>query len=426
MNHLYKKYVLSTGVNTDTRTIIENQIYFALKGPSFNGNHYAKQALDSGALHVVLDEDSSEIPDSRKTIVDDVLTTLQELAHYHRKQLKETTFIGITGSNGKTTHKELLHACLSKKYKTKATKGNLNNHIGVPLTLLSIKPDTEFAIIEMGANHVNEIAFLSSIAEPDFGLITNIGKAHIEGFGSLENIHLGKTELYRNIEKSNGLLFIDYANESLHKYLPKDTKKVWYGNGPKSIVSATVKGNFPTLSFELKIGQEKLSINSNLYGSFNLQNFIAAAAIAHYFKVSCAEIKTAFEDYTPSNKRSQIEKTNRNTLIVDAYNANYSSMKLALEDFKNYPSDNKLAILGAMKEQGDDTHTVHKEIIDLCKNLGIETYFIGDEYKAVEPENNSVFTDKNQLVEVLKKLKNFTVLLKGSRGAKLEELIPLF
>jgi len=426
MDKLYEIYKQSKGVNTDTRTTQVGEIYFALKGPSFNGNTYAKNALEAGACHVVIDEDDLTIKASLKTVVKNVLTTLQTLAHHHRKKLNKTTFIGITGSNGKTTHKELIKACLSTQYTTSATLGNLNNHIGVPLTILAIEPTTQFAIIEMGANHMKEIAFLSRIAKPEFGLITNVGKAHIEGFGSLDNIYKGKTELYENISLNKGKIFADYSNTKLIDYLPKDTSIIWYGNGANSSVKGEVKNSFPTLTMNLEIETQIFEVQSQLYGTYNLQNILAATCVANYFKITPENIKKAIENYKPENQRSEIKKTTRNTLIIDAYNANYSSMKLALEDFKNYPSKDKIAILGAMKEQGSESKNVHKEIMDLCKELEIEAYYLGKEYQEVSTSNKHVFDTKKTLNEALnlELLNGKTILLKGSRSAKLEELIP--
>jgi UDP-N-acetylmuramoyl-tripeptide--D-alanyl-D-alanine ligase len=429
MKELYAAYLKSEGITTDTRSISQNQIYFALKGPTFNGNRFAKKALDKGASLVVLDENDLTISTNKKYLCNNVLATLQGLANYHRKQLKNTQFIGITGTNGKTTTKELLVSILKTTFNTTATEGNLNNHIGVPLTILKIKPDTQVAIIEMGANKVGDIEELASITEPEFGLITNIGKAHLEGFKTENNILLTKTELYRNIEKRKGTIFVHGKYESLKNKVPKVCKTIFYQDCENEVKSCCVKVNtqFPYLNIELKTKNEVVQIQTQLYGEYNIPNVSAAAAIALHFNVSLNNIKQALESFVSNNQRSEIKKTSKNTLIIDAYNANVTSMNAALESFSKLQNTKTFVILGEMLELGVSSEKEHLLLIETCKKLNLTGIAIGSEYANANFNSDFIyFPNKEALLhsQELQRIKNYTILLKGSRGSKIEELIP--
>ena len=348
---LYKLYQQHYLVDTDTRNIRKNTIFFALKGDHFNGNTFAEQALALGAKYAIVDDEAYQTKPNI-ILVDDVLKTLQELAHYHRNTLA-IPIIGLTGSNGKTTTKELMNAVLGKKFKTQATKGNLNNHIGVPLTLLSIKPEHEIAIVEMGANHQKEIAFLCSICEPDFGYITNFGKAHLEGFGGIEGVIKGKSELYDFLKKNGKTAFVN----------PDDTLQV---EKTKNITS--VQFNSKNLIFDgltpfVQLNYQKLTIQSNLIGKYNFSNIAAAITIGAFFKISKEAIKEAIEDYIPNNNRSQIIQKDQNSVILDAYNANPSSMESMINSFIKLKKPNKICILGEMRELGIYSKEEHQRLI---------------------------------------------------------------
>ena len=317
-------------------------------------------------------------------MVDDVLSTLQNLAAYHRSQL-QIPIIAITGTNGKTTTKELVKCVLSKKYCTYATIGNLNNHIGVPLTLLSITDDTQIAIVEMGANHPGEIDFLCQIAQPNFGLITNVGKAHLEGFGSFEGVINTKTELYRHLKAKNGMIFVNSANEILMNK-SEGINRVIYGNAETADCKGAYRNSNPCLKFYFENGDVVYSVDTKILGSYNFENAMAAVAVGKYFNVDLFDIKTALEEYTPTNKRSQIKETEHNSLILDCYNANPSSMKVAIENFGEMKiSNNKVVILGAMKELGADSDYEHRNVVDIINKYSFEKIIlIGHEFAYLE------------------------------------------
>ena len=436
IEELYKLFVQFPFICTDTRKIVPNCLFFCLKGEHFDGNLFVEEALEKGAKYVITEErrkDTEEYPlqflkgcpkggvvnienENHIIIVDNVLQTLQQLANYHRKQLK-IPIIGITGTNGKTTTKELVAAVLSKKHKTAFTKGNLNNHIGVPLTLLSIKKDDEIAVIEMGANHTGEIAELCEIAQPDIGLITNIGKAHLEGFGSIENIFETKTALYRAAKT----LFVNRDDELLYSYaltLLRSHGLNYYGNNT-DIHSAILEMN-PCLVINL-FNQK---IQTQLTGNYNLPNILSAAAIGKHFGISNQDICEAIAEYSPQNQRSQIVKSKDNTIIADYYNANPTSVKAALENFLQIKASHKLAILGDMLELGENSLSEHQAIIDFCETHTIDTCFVGAIYYSLKNERYPFFLNAQDCNNYLKenKLQNCLILLKGSRGIHLEDI----
>ena len=334
IRQLYNRFLQNPKISTDTRKITEGCIFFALKGPNFNGNEFAKEAIEKGASFAIIDDALYAI-DDRYIIVKDVLTTLQELARFHRKELK-SKIIGITGSNGKTTSKELCFQVLKKKYNTMATSGNLNNHIGVPLSILSISTDTEIAIIEMGANHINEIEFLCGIAQPDYGVITNVGKAHLEGFGSLEGVLQAKTELYRYLATKNAPVFVKDNDYVLIDKIPKECPIIRYGElkDSKYIIKFNGAQPFVMVSFN------ETQIQSQLIGDFNFDNIALSIAIGIEFGIETIDIKEAIENYVASNNRSQIIKTNANTILLDAYNSNPMSLEKAIQNLNNIKHEN--------------------------------------------------------------------------------------
>ena len=409
---IYSQYYL---VDTDTRNIRKNTLFFALKGENFNGNTFAEKALEMGARFAIVDEEKYKTKENM-ILVDNVLETLQLLANYHRKQL-QTTIIGLTGSNGKTTTKELINAVLSTTYKTTATKGNLNNHIGLPLTLLSILPDTEFGIVEMGANHQKEIEFLSNICEPDFGYITNFGKAHLEGFGGVQGVIKGKSELYTFLKKHQKKVFIN----------PDDPIQVEKTSGIETIPFASELSLISVHPF-VKLEYGNTVLQSNLIGSYNYNNIAVALTMGNYFKVPTAKIKQAIESYSPTNNRSQIIKQGSNTIILDAYNANPSSMKVALEHFASLQEEHKMVILGDMFELGEDSLEEHQAIVDLVKSMNFErSYFIGAHFYATTTDHHQ-FKDYESFAKHCAKNqpKHFSILVKGSRGMRLERVLELF
>lgn len=414
---LYQKYKESSGVCTDTRKIESGNIFFALKGGNFNGNKFAAQALVSGASFAIIDEAEFK-EDDRFIVVDDVLKALQQLANHHRKQFS-FPFIGITGSNGKTTTKELMNAVLSKKFKVHYTQGNLNNHIGVPLTLLAMPEDTEIAVIEMGANHIGEIEFLCGIAEPSHGLITNIGKAHLEGFGGLEGVARGKSELYLHLMKNGGQVFVNATDEHLDRMSKRLTSPLYYlkeGSycNPK-LISAT-----PQVVFEY----EGVVVETQIVGGYNFNNIAAALCIAKFFGVSTEDANAAIAEYVSDNNRSQVIEKGTNTILLDAYNANPSSMRAAIENFDRMEAENKVMILGDMFEMGDQSQREHREIADLARSIGSTVYLVGKEFTRYADG----FADTDQLLTELKSanISHSTILIKGSRGMKLEGVVDFF
>lgn len=422
---LYKHFLNSSGVCTDTRKVSAGQIFFALKGPNFNGNQYALQALESGAGLAVVDEDIDHPHCFR---VPDVLSALQNLALHHRKHLN-FPFLGITGSNGKTTTKELIHAVLLKKYKTSATKGNLNNHIGVPLTLLEIALDTEIAVVEMGANHRGEIESYCHIALPTHALITNIGKAHLEGFGGPEGVKLGKSELYNYVKANSGVIFYNSDDTVIGELCEGYMLTVSYG----SMQHAACRGHIDTSgkseyhAVKWIAGQKEYFIQTRLTGDYNFPNVMAAICIGKYFEVNDEDIISAIEDYIPDNNRSQFKRIGDNDFILDAYNANPSSMKLAIENFSRMKVPNRIAILGGMKELGAYSSDEHLALALQAVESGFEdTVLVGPEFKpAAEKFNCHYFENSLEAGSWFREqeYKGYTILLKGSRGTALEKIL---
>ena len=414
MKNLYEKYQQSSCVCTDSRNLVPDCLFVCLKGANFDGNKFAAEVLEQGAKYVITE--NRELQDNpRAVVVDDSLKTLQQLANYHRHQL-EMPVIGITGTNGKTTTKELINAVLSTTYKTTCTKGNLNNHIGVPLTLLSIKPTDEMAIVEMGANHVGEIDDLCKIAEPTFGVITNIGVAHIEGFGSKENIILTKKALYRHIIANGGTLFVNETDTILRDGLTYD-KVVFYGkDAEKQIVAMN-----PYLT--IRIGEE--TVETHLTGSYNIWNFMAAAAIGKYFQVPENQITEALREYVPSNHRSQVNHIGSNIIISDYYNANLTSMTAALKNLSQLEHPRKVAILGDMRELGNLSVEAYTEIFQLAENLNIETYFVGQEFAKVTDKNIFADVEEANTYFTSHPIENAIILIKGSNSMHLNKLTAI-
>ena len=420
MTDLYDRYLQNPKICTDTRKITTGCLFFALKGPHFNGNEFAKEALKKGASYAVVDDELYAI-DDKYILVKDALTTLQELARFHRKELK-CKVLGITGSNGKTTSKELCLQVLKKKYKTLATFGNLNNHIGVPLSILSIGTDTEIAIIEMGANHINEIEFLCGIAQPDYGVITNVGKAHLEGFGSLEGVLQAKTELYRYLATKDAPVFVKDNDYVLIDKIPKECPIIRYGELKNSNYIIKSNGAQPFV----KVLLNETQIQSQLIGDYNFDNIALSIAIGMEFGLETIDIKEAIESYVASNNRSQIIKTNTNTILLDAYNSNPMSLEKAIQNLENIKHENKVMILGDMFELGEETNIEHQKIIDQCLKSGVSNVFlVGKIFNAINNTKYTSFDNTTDLVELLKTqvIEDAFILIKGSRGMKLEQLV---
>jgi UDP-N-acetylmuramoyl-tripeptide--D-alanyl-D-alanine ligase len=418
---LFEKFYETCGVCTDTRNIVKESLFICLKGDNFNGNDYAYQAIENGAKYVITD-DLKYQNNVNIFYVSNSLTFLQKLANYHRNQFN-IPIIGITGSNGKTSSKELINVVLSKKYNVLATIGNLNNHIGVPLTLLRLNKDHEIAIIEMGANKFKDIEELCEIAEPNYGIITNIGKAHLEGFINFEGVLKTKKELYDSISKKNGTIILNSDDEILLNNVP-DVQKIKYGTSDE----ATIKGELINLSpfVEMKWSTENYSselISTKMIGKYNFYNFLAAIAFGKVFHIEPQKINEAISDYTPDNKRSQVKKTDTNTLILDCYNANPSSMTNALESFSQINQPNKIAIIGDMLELGEESIKEHQNILDLTKRLNLTTLTVGPIFESINT-NTLKFLNTLNTLEYLKTspINDHLILLKGSRGIGLEKL----
>lgn len=430
MQELYTHYLKHPRICTDTREIKAGAIFFALKGDNFNANQFAEKALNEGCSLAVIDEPEYK-KDDRYFLVKDVLKALQDLANYHRRQLS-IPVLAITGTNGKTTSKELVNAVLTEKYNVLATKGNLNNHIGVPLTLLAISKEHELAIIEMGANHQGEIAMLCSIAEPTFGMITNIGKAHLEGFGGPDGVIKAKNELYIYIKQQQGKLFVNADNELLMR-LSENANRVTFGTASMADYMGMLIDSNPFVRLKCKAKSDGQSfedsnpIETSLIGKYNFENILAAACIGNYFKVDEQQIKSGLEKYVPSNNRSQVMQTKSNLVLMDAYNANPSSMNAAIENFAQMDRKDKLVILGDMLELGEDSEKEHKQIIELLKQKNIlRAILVGPHFmKAAQPPYTQLFQTSEEALQYLKKfpVNNVTVLVKGSRGIKLEKLV---
>lgn len=431
---LYTVYRKHSVICTDTRKVKSECLFFALKGEHFDGNVFALNAIENGAAFAVIDNSQYAI-DERFILVENVLEALQNLAMYHRKQLN-IPLIGITGTNGKTTTKELVWSVLSQKFNAFATKGNLNNHIGVPLSILSISNDCEIAIIEMGANHQKEIEFLCSIAQPTHGLVTNIGKAHLEGFGGIKGVRIGKGELYQFIAKTKGTIFIN-ANDSVLKEMSIERdieNKITYGKAKDNFIYAELQTTNPFLEIKWSCGnsdstKQNFIAKSNLPGIYNFDNIVSAICIGYYFKLSPEQINLGINAYQPLNNRSQILKTDYNTIICDYYNANPSSMKVALDNLESLECASKVLILGDMFELGAEAEKEHRLILEKALTLGSDRQiFIGEEFYKLQSNGTAEFyktvQDAYKSLEE-KSIKNTTVLVKGSRGMKLETLIPL-
>ncbi len=429
---LYSLYLASSGITTDTRNINHGNIFFALKGENFNANHFAEEALTKGASHVVVDEILNPEWETKfgekLVLVEDVLKTLQLLAGHHRALLK-CPVLAITGSNGKTTTKELIAAVLSKKFKTYATKGNLNNHIGIPLTLLSIKSDVEFAVIEMGANHQGEIASYCEYVEPDYGLITNVGLAHIEGFGGFEGVVKGKTELYKDIASRGGKVFVNVDNEILLEritnYQLPITNIVRYGKSS----SAFCKGSVGESKEFLSVVIEGETIQTNLVGEYNFENVMSAVCVGKYFGVEEAQMKIAIENYVPTNNRSQKILLGSNTIILDAYNANPSSMHKALKNFEKIEAKNKVVVLGQMMELGKYSQDEHEKIFALVNGSNwqkVKRVFVGKGFEFLKDDSSVLWLEKTDEVKDWFKQQQFEnsyILIKGSRKNELEKIL---
>jgi UDP-N-acetylmuramoyl-tripeptide--D-alanyl-D-alanine ligase len=430
MQKILDLFYLTTGVCTDTRNISKDSLFIALKGANFNGNAFAKEAINSGAKYAVVDEKEYA---NNTTIfwVEDGLKYLQLLANHHRQKFS-IPVIGITGSNGKTTTKELVANVLSQKYTILCTKGNLNNHIGVPLTLLQLDNSHDIAIIEMGANKPMDIHELVEIAEPTHGIITNIGAAHLEGFGSKEGVIKTKKELYDFIEDIGGTIFYNLDDELLANIVPLETEHITYGTGPSSNLAGAIIEMQPEIVFEYVTSWEDNvhRIASNIIGKYNFYNMLAAVCIGDYFELSAEEIKRGIETYTPDNNRSQVKKTERNTLILDAYNANPTSVESALESFAEMNQDDKFFILGDMLELGEETVPSHLAVIAQTKSLDLKGIFVGEIYAEIAKNDATIraFRSKEEAKDFLSiaQPKGNLILLKGSRGIGLETLIDIF
>jgi len=399
-------------------------MFFALKGDTFNGNTFAAKAIENGAAYAIVDDQEFALSENY-ILVEDVLTTLQQLGNYHRTYLG-LKIIALTGSNGKTTTKELIHSVLQKKYHTVATAGNLNNHIGVPLTLLAMNKDNEIGIVEMGANHLHEIENLCHIAKPDYGYITNFGKAHLEGFGSIEGVIKGKSELYNYLKSNNKLIFVNAEDAFQVKQLNAYKHYYTFGSNSENDVTLAFVDANPFVN--TKFGN--LNIESHLIGAYNFSNISAAIAIGHYFKVNDIDIKDAIESYIPKNNRSQIINKDSNTIILDAYNANPTSMKAALINFEQQTSSIKTAILGDMFELGDEAKKEHQYIVDLTSTMLLDNVIlIGEHFynTKIVSTKITVFRTFEDFKNKYKasKIKNTSILIKGSRGMALERILAL-
>ena len=420
ISSIYQLFLDSNKVCTDSRKIKDNDLFFSLKGPNFNGNKFAEIALANGANYAIVDQKEYAVNDNY-ILVNDCLDTLQKLANYHRKKSK-AKIIGLTGSNGKTTSKELIFSVLKLEFKTIATIGNLNNHIGVPLTLLSIKPETEIALIEMGANHLKEIELLCNIADPDYGYITNFGKAHLEGFINLEGVIKGKSELYTYLMKKSRLIFINSRDNKQLEITKEYTEKFTFGN-----VNSNVNYSVNTVNPQISISVEDITIKSNLFGEYNVENLAAAICVGKYFNMSNTLIKEGIEGYTPNNNRSQIIEKGSNKIFLDAYNANPTSMQLALANFNEMDEKNKILFIGDMYELGENSHKMHQDIVNTIEEMNFnQTYLLGDLF------NKTKFSSKIKAFATLEDLhnnvnfseiSNSTILIKGSRGMQLEKIL---
>lgn len=421
---LHTLFLTTTGAVTDTRKIEKDTMFFALRGENFNGNEFAEEAIEKGAKFAIVDDRKYKTSD-RIITVNNCLFSLQELAKFHRRYINPT-IIALTGSNGKTTTKELINAVLSKKYRTVATKGNLNNHIGVPLTLLSMDKTTEMGIVEMGANHLKEIQRLCDIATPNYGYITNFGKAHLEGFGGVEGIIKGKSELYTYLKENNQTAIVN-EDDKLQNEKTREIKRFTFSKDNKdtNVFIRSIEAN-PMVKIEFN----ETIINSHLIGAYNANNINAAVAFGKYFNIEDNVIKKAIENYIPTNNRSQLIKKNNSEIILDAYNANPSSMAAAIANFTQIEKASKVVILGDMFELGEESLIEHKNIVSLLKNENtITSHFVGKDFYSNKENGNHLHFYQNfeELTNYLKenKLSNCFILIKGSRGMALERALEL-
>lgn len=427
---LYEIFLKHPVVTTDSRNCPAGSVFFALKGEKFNANEFAATALANGCAYAVIDEPEWAC-DKRYIVVENVLETLQELAAWHRKQIG-IKIIAITGTNGKTTTKELTASVLKEKYSLHYTQGNLNNHIGVPLTLLQLRKEHQLAIIEMGANHPGEIKTLCKIAQPDFGIVTNVGKAHLEGFGSFEGVMQTKAELYDYIAAKGLGIFINADDKHLKEMAKKATirpgKQLAYSlkkHPHPSLVTGKIKSNNPFLNMQCQTGSV-FDLSTKLIGAYNAENVLAAVTIGHFFGLENALIKQGIENYKPQNNRSQLIETSKNRLIVDAYNANPTSMQAAILNFSEMPHKQKTLILGDMLELGDQSKTEHQKIVNLLNHKAfLSVYLVGNMFKQTK-HSYKTFDNADQLLTFLSEnsLENQTILIKGSRAIQLEKIIP--
>jgi len=420
---LYQLYLQHPSIETDTRKLKPGDIFFALKGPNFNGNAFALQALEAGAAYTVVDEPPAT-SDPRVVVVDDVLQTLQQLAQHHRRQFS-IPFIAITGSNGKTTTKELVHAVLSAAYTTYTTQGNLNNHIGVPLTLLRIQKDAQMAVIEMGANHPGEIASYCSIAQPTHGIITNCGKAHLEGFGSIEGVRKAKGELYDFLRNHNGTAFVMWDYDYLRTMSAGIPAVKKYGTTPACDITGNALSGSDYLTVSVTQGATIPSIRTQLVGEYNLPNVLAAVTVGKHFNVPDERIKAAIEAYTPSNSRSQLIHKNGNHIILDAYNANPTSMKAAIENFAALKATNKVLLLGGMAELGTESISEHEAIVQLIgKYQWKEVVLVGGDFQRINHPYKSMQSSAEAAAWMQAQQFNDTwFLIKGSRSMQMEKVL---
>ena len=421
---LYDLFIPNPQITTDCRNCPKGSIFFALKGDKFDGNQYAGKALASGCVYAVIDNPDYYIGE-RTIRVDNVLKTLQQLAHHHRKVLG-LPIIGITGTNGKTTTKELLAAVLSTKFNLLYTEGNFNNHIGGPLTLLRLTHDHEMAVIEMGASHPGDIKELVDIVHPNYGIITNVGRAHLDGFGSFECVIRTKGELYDYIRRSKGKIFIKKENEYLQS-IAKGIEQITYGNGDDAFASGQVVSCDPFLVFNWKQQGKLHTVETHIIGSYNLDNVLAAVAVGRFFKIPAERISRAIAAYEPTNNRSQFKKTDNNELIIDAYNANPSSMKVALDNFITMPVQPKAIILGDMRELGPTSDELHAEVVAQIKKGQFDKVFLCGEHFSKVGKEFSPFATTEAMVEELRKqpLKGYHILIKGSHSMGLEKLADI-
>jgi len=422
IEQLYEIFLQHPSVQTDTRKLQQGDIFFALKGPSFNGNEFALQALAAGAAYAIVDEDINS-DDARLIRTDDVLTTLQQLAGYHRAQFA-IPFIAITGSNGKTTTKELVSTVLSAHYTTYTTQGNLNNHIGIPITLLRVKKDAQMAVIEMGANHQKEIEGYCKYVQPTHGIITNAGKAHLEGFGGVEGVRKGKGELFDFIRANKGTVFAYDDYDYLHTMVQGIDNVVWYGT-EKGEVTGHATASEPFVEIALTKGFDNTTLHTQLVGSYNLPNILCAATVGRHFDVPAEKIKAAIETYTPSNSRSQLMEKGSNKIILDAYNANPSSMKVAVENFASIEASKKVLLLGGMMELGEESVQEHEALVELIgKHHWDEVVLVGGDFKKVK-HPYLYFGTSAEAGEWLRKqgFTNAYLLVKGSRSMQMERVL---